>query len=214
MSSSLAYLTSRADFVQVSPAVPVTKARKPDKVDAPDVLAGALAHDDERGMVAEAAHQQTRASSCTMSSRRRSRLSTLSRPCPRRRLLKHRCAAFLCVSSLTHSFGDTGGAPCGARGGDDRRERGVRARARARKYVPLSVCPFYSTDVCPSPTENLLAQIEGALGVMLSDPDTLAAAPAPASPAAASSSTPSSASTPPVVPAQRPPGTSALVAYA
>lgn len=40
MSSSIAYLTSRANFVQISPDKPVTKARNPDKVDAPDVFDG------------------------------------------------------------------------------------------------------------------------------------------------------------------------------
>ncbi|KII86271.1 hypothetical protein PLICRDRAFT_43856 [Plicaturopsis crispa FD-325 SS-3] len=36
MSNSIAYLTSRANFVQVSPEVPVTKQRNPDKYDAPE----------------------------------------------------------------------------------------------------------------------------------------------------------------------------------
>jgi hypothetical protein len=85
------------------------------------------------------------------------------------------------------------------------RTRSTNARLNAQVRARFA-CPFHSTDVCPSPTENLLAQIEGALGVMLSDPETLAAAPAPASPAAASS-TPSSAGTPPA------PGISTLVAY-
>ncbi|TCD71390.1 hypothetical protein EIP91_010096 [Steccherinum ochraceum] len=38
MSSSIAYLTAKANFVQVSPEVPITKQRNPDKVDAPDVF--------------------------------------------------------------------------------------------------------------------------------------------------------------------------------
>ncbi|KAF7969743.1 hypothetical protein HWV62_28507 [Athelia sp. TMB] len=38
MSSSIAYLTSRANFVQVSPEVPITKQRNPDKFDPPDVF--------------------------------------------------------------------------------------------------------------------------------------------------------------------------------
>ncbi|KAH8101464.1 hypothetical protein BXZ70DRAFT_94405 [Cristinia sonorae] len=38
MSSSIAYLTAKANFVQVSPDVPITKQRNPDKVDAPDVF--------------------------------------------------------------------------------------------------------------------------------------------------------------------------------
>jgi mediator of RNA polymerase II transcription subunit 21 len=42
MSSSVAYLTSRTNFLQVSPEVPVTKSRNPEKVDAPDVLESAL----------------------------------------------------------------------------------------------------------------------------------------------------------------------------
>lgn len=40
MSHSIAYLTSRANFVQVSADVPVTKARNPDKYDAPDAFEG------------------------------------------------------------------------------------------------------------------------------------------------------------------------------
>ncbi|KAI0785914.1 hypothetical protein C8Q75DRAFT_773432 [Abortiporus biennis] len=38
MASSVAYLTSRANFAQVSPDIPITKQRNPDKVDAPDVF--------------------------------------------------------------------------------------------------------------------------------------------------------------------------------
>ncbi|EMD41478.1 hypothetical protein CERSUDRAFT_128281 [Gelatoporia subvermispora B] len=38
MSSSIAYLTSRANFKQVSPDIPVTKQRNPDKYDPPDVF--------------------------------------------------------------------------------------------------------------------------------------------------------------------------------
>ncbi|KAA1475393.1 hypothetical protein DENSPDRAFT_932322 [Dentipellis sp. KUC8613] len=38
MSSSIAYLTSRTNFLQVSPDIPVTKQRNPDKVDPPDVF--------------------------------------------------------------------------------------------------------------------------------------------------------------------------------
>ncbi|KAJ7234489.1 hypothetical protein B0H12DRAFT_156714 [Mycena haematopus] len=38
MSSTIAYLTSRADFVQVSPEVPITKQRNPDKYDSPEVF--------------------------------------------------------------------------------------------------------------------------------------------------------------------------------
>jgi mediator of RNA polymerase II transcription subunit 21 len=41
MSNSIAYLTSRADFVQVSPDVPVTKHRNPAKFDEPAVFDGA-----------------------------------------------------------------------------------------------------------------------------------------------------------------------------
>ncbi|KAJ7609769.1 hypothetical protein DFH06DRAFT_1274964 [Mycena polygramma] len=40
MGSTLAYLTSRADFMQVSTAVPITKQRHPEKVDASDVFDG------------------------------------------------------------------------------------------------------------------------------------------------------------------------------
>lgn len=38
MSSSIAYLTSRANFLQVSPEVPITKQRKAEKYDPPEVL--------------------------------------------------------------------------------------------------------------------------------------------------------------------------------
>ncbi|PIL30791.1 hypothetical protein GSI_06959 [Ganoderma sinense ZZ0214-1] len=38
MSSSIAYLTSRANFVQISQEVPVTKSRNTDKYDQPDVF--------------------------------------------------------------------------------------------------------------------------------------------------------------------------------
>jgi len=38
MSRSIAYLTSRVNFVQVSEEIPVTKQRNPDKVDPPDVF--------------------------------------------------------------------------------------------------------------------------------------------------------------------------------
>ncbi|KAJ6511235.1 hypothetical protein DFH09DRAFT_270474 [Mycena vulgaris] len=38
MSSTIAYLTSRANFVQVSPDVPITKERNPEKYDTPEVF--------------------------------------------------------------------------------------------------------------------------------------------------------------------------------
>ncbi|KAI0056760.1 hypothetical protein BV25DRAFT_1831856 [Artomyces pyxidatus] len=38
MSNSLAYLTSRTNFLQVSEDIPVTKQRNPEKVDPPDVF--------------------------------------------------------------------------------------------------------------------------------------------------------------------------------
>ncbi|KAJ7745533.1 hypothetical protein DFH07DRAFT_15256 [Mycena maculata] len=38
MSSTIAYLTSRANFVQVSVDIPITKERNPDKYDVPDVF--------------------------------------------------------------------------------------------------------------------------------------------------------------------------------
>ncbi|KAI0369871.1 hypothetical protein BV20DRAFT_945179 [Pilatotrama ljubarskyi] len=38
MSSSIAYLTSRANFVQVSQEIPITKSRNPEKYDPPDVF--------------------------------------------------------------------------------------------------------------------------------------------------------------------------------
>lgn len=40
MSSSIAYLTSRSTFLQVSPDIPVTKTRNPDKFDPPEVFEG------------------------------------------------------------------------------------------------------------------------------------------------------------------------------
>ncbi|PPQ68347.1 hypothetical protein CVT25_007596 [Psilocybe cyanescens] len=38
MSNTIAYLTSRSNFVQVSPEVPITKQRNPEKFDPPDVF--------------------------------------------------------------------------------------------------------------------------------------------------------------------------------
>ncbi|KLO17573.1 hypothetical protein SCHPADRAFT_793933, partial [Schizopora paradoxa] len=38
MSSSIAYLTSRTNFEQVSEAIPITKQRNPEKVDTPEVF--------------------------------------------------------------------------------------------------------------------------------------------------------------------------------
>ncbi|KAF5339429.1 hypothetical protein D9611_009840 [Ephemerocybe angulata] len=38
MSRTVAYLTTRVNFLQVSPEVPVTKQRKPDKFDTPEVF--------------------------------------------------------------------------------------------------------------------------------------------------------------------------------
>lgn len=43
MSSSIAYICGRTNFRQVSDAVPVTKQRNPEKVDAPDVFECELA---------------------------------------------------------------------------------------------------------------------------------------------------------------------------
>jgi len=40
LSSTIAYLTSRADFVQVSADVPITKQRNPEKYDTPEVFEG------------------------------------------------------------------------------------------------------------------------------------------------------------------------------
>ena len=40
MSRSIAYLTSRANFTQVSAEIPITKQRNPDKVDPADVFEG------------------------------------------------------------------------------------------------------------------------------------------------------------------------------
>lgn len=42
MSSSIVYLTSKADFRQISDAVPITKQRNSDKVDTPEAFEGAL----------------------------------------------------------------------------------------------------------------------------------------------------------------------------
>ncbi|KAF9467033.1 hypothetical protein BDZ94DRAFT_1250365 [Collybia nuda] len=38
MSNSIAYLTSRSNFLQVSPEIPVTKQRNPEKYDLPEVF--------------------------------------------------------------------------------------------------------------------------------------------------------------------------------
>ncbi|KAH0838695.1 hypothetical protein J3R83DRAFT_7023 [Lanmaoa asiatica] len=38
MSSSIGYLTSRSTFLQVSPEIPITKSRHPDKFDPPEVF--------------------------------------------------------------------------------------------------------------------------------------------------------------------------------
>lgn len=40
MSNTIAYLTSRANFLQVSPEIPITKQRNPEKYDQPDVFEG------------------------------------------------------------------------------------------------------------------------------------------------------------------------------
>jgi mediator of RNA polymerase II transcription subunit 21 len=40
MANSINYLTTRADFKQVSPQVPITKQRNPEKFDPPDVFEG------------------------------------------------------------------------------------------------------------------------------------------------------------------------------
>ncbi|KAJ3533115.1 hypothetical protein NM688_g7327 [Phlebia brevispora] len=48
MSSSIAYLTSKANFLQVSPDVPITKQRNPEKVDTPDVF-----EDNKRELVTD-----------------------------------------------------------------------------------------------------------------------------------------------------------------
>ena len=40
MSNSIAYLTSKANFLQVSPEVPITKQRNPEKVDPPAMFEG------------------------------------------------------------------------------------------------------------------------------------------------------------------------------
>jgi len=38
MSSSIGYMTSRSTFLQVSPEIPITKSRNPDKFDSPEVF--------------------------------------------------------------------------------------------------------------------------------------------------------------------------------
>ncbi|KAJ7737557.1 hypothetical protein B0H16DRAFT_1661878 [Mycena metata] len=38
MSSTIAYLTSRSNFVQISPEIPITKQRNPEKYDPPEVF--------------------------------------------------------------------------------------------------------------------------------------------------------------------------------
>ncbi|KAF5360084.1 hypothetical protein D9758_007574 [Tetrapyrgos nigripes] len=40
MSNSIAYLTSRANFLEISPEIPVTKQRNPEKYDTPEVFEG------------------------------------------------------------------------------------------------------------------------------------------------------------------------------
>jgi len=40
MSSTIAYLTSRSTFLQVSEEIPVTKSRNPDKYDPPELFEG------------------------------------------------------------------------------------------------------------------------------------------------------------------------------
>ena len=40
MSSSIGYLTARSTFLQVSPDIPITKSRHPDKFDSPEVFEG------------------------------------------------------------------------------------------------------------------------------------------------------------------------------
>jgi mediator of RNA polymerase II transcription subunit 21 len=44
MSSTIAYLTSRANFVQVSADVPITKQRNPEKYDTPEMFEGTSVH--------------------------------------------------------------------------------------------------------------------------------------------------------------------------
>ncbi|KAJ7691125.1 hypothetical protein B0H17DRAFT_935368 [Mycena rosella] len=44
LSRTIAYLTSRANFVQVSADVPITKQRNPDKFDSPEVFEGTAIH--------------------------------------------------------------------------------------------------------------------------------------------------------------------------
>ena len=70
MSRSIAYLTTRVNFVQVSDEIPVTKQRNPEKVDPPDVFEGSAYSPTKR--IPFLSHstrteQQTRRSSWTTS---------------------------------------------------------------------------------------------------------------------------------------------------
>jgi mediator of RNA polymerase II transcription subunit 21 len=56
MSRSIAYLTSHANFVQVSEEIPVTKQRNPDKVDPPDVFEGESTHSSPRFVSSSLTH--------------------------------------------------------------------------------------------------------------------------------------------------------------
>ena len=44
MSKTIAYLTSRSNFVQVSEEIPITKQRNPEKIDSPDIFEGYWFH--------------------------------------------------------------------------------------------------------------------------------------------------------------------------
>ncbi|KAG9315809.1 hypothetical protein JVU11DRAFT_3458 [Chiua virens] len=59
MSSSIGYLTSRSTFLQVSPEIPITKSRNPDKFDPPEVFEGELTVFIPSSTVSQPVHHTT-----------------------------------------------------------------------------------------------------------------------------------------------------------
>ncbi|KAJ7645355.1 hypothetical protein B0H17DRAFT_959561 [Mycena rosella] len=53
LSRTIAYLTSRANFVQVSADVPITKQRNPDKFDSPEVFERTAIHANKKELVTD-----------------------------------------------------------------------------------------------------------------------------------------------------------------
>jgi mediator of RNA polymerase II transcription subunit 21 len=47
MSNSIGYLTSRSNFLQVSPEIPITKQRNPEKYDPPEIFEGGYVFFDD-----------------------------------------------------------------------------------------------------------------------------------------------------------------------